>query len=49
MPHGSITRADIIRALTKKVGLPRSDCAAILEDIWWQNRVLRRKPWIGIV
>ena len=31
MPNGSITRADLIRALTKEVGLPRSDCAAILE------------------
>jgi len=33
MLNRTITRADIIRALTKEVGLSQSDCAEVLEDV----------------
>ena len=33
MPNGSITRTDLIRALKKEVGLSRSDCTAVLEEV----------------
>lgn len=33
MSHGSITRADLIRALKREVGLSPSNCAEVLEDV----------------
>jgi integration host factor subunit alpha len=33
MTNGTITRADLIRALAEEIGLSRSDCAAILEEV----------------
>lgn len=33
MPNGSITRADLVDALKKEVGLSRSDTVLILEEV----------------